>query len=167
MNLNENKEWMKQIPRLFILSLIYDIAFIDPFTAIKKLNPILGLLGIFIASIIFLVSKLIKLQFLETISIIVLLISFTFTLIASIRRKPVYIFEIKKSEEIVKKKGFELKKINDLEHAKAIIEYALYMSQKSETPTKMKYYLDIAYTTWFKVIKQQRNNLYLGIFKKK
>lgn len=163
----EQKEWLKQIPRLFILSIIYDLAFIDPFTAFKRLNPIVGLIMILIGGIFYLISVSISSIMLLSISTIIVLIGLAYTFFASYRRRPIYIFDLDKSERIVKSKGLVLSDVNDIEHAKAIIEYSLYQSQKATNPQEMKKYLDLAYETWFKVIRNQRSNIYLGIFKRK
>jgi|BEDMetMinimDraft_2_1075160.scaffolds.fasta_scaffold00278_5 hypothetical protein len=163
----EEREWFRQIRRLFIISIIYDLAFVDPFTAFKRLNPIVGLIIILVGSIVYLISISASLNMIVYISFYLLIVGFLYTIIASYRRRPVYIFNLEESEKIIKEKGMNLKDLNDIQHAKAIIEYSLYLSQKASTPEEMKKFLDIAYDVWFKVIKAQSANLYLGIFKRK
>jgi len=163
----EQKEWIKQIPRLYLLCLIYDFAFYNPFNAIKNLSPTLGFIGIIFGAIIYLFYEYLKIPILLDISYTVVILSFFYTIATSIRKRPLYVFDIEKSSKIVNEKGLKLKDINDLEHAKAIIEYSIYMSQAAKEALEMKKYLDIAYETWFNVIKAQKNNLYLGIFKRK
>jgi hypothetical protein len=161
----EQREWLKQFQRLFLLSLFYDLVFLDPFTVIKKLNPVPGLLAIFFAGILYVVYESIKIEYILTISFWLVILGTFYVIITSFRRRPVYVFNIEESFKIVKEKGLELKDLNDLDHAKAIIEYMLYNCQNAKTVEEMKKQLDIAYDTWFKVIKNQ--TIYLGIFKRK
>jgi hypothetical protein len=161
----EQREWLKQFQRLFLLSLFYDLVFLDPFTVIKKLNPVPGLLAIFFAGILYVIYEFTKFEYILTISFWLAILGSLYVIITSFRRRPVYVFNIEESFKIVKEKGLELKDLNDLDHAKAIIEYMLYNCQNAKTVEEMKKQLDIAYDTWFKVIKNQ--TLYLGIFKRK
>jgi hypothetical protein len=163
----EQKEWLRQIPRLFMLSIIYDLAFIDPFTAFRRLNPILGLITILAGGIIYILAFSFNFSMMLKIASVIILVGLFYTIIASYRRRPIYVFNLEESEKIVKEKGLILNDLKDINHARAIIEYSLYLSQKASNPQEMKKYLDIAYDTWFKVIKSQRNNLYLGLFKRK
>jgi hypothetical protein len=161
----EQREWLKQLQRLFLISLFYDIAFLDPFNAIKKLNPVPGLLAIFFAGILYILYELTKIGYLLTVGFYLVIIGCLYIIVVSFRRKPVYVFNIQESERIVKEKGLILKDLNDLEHAKAIIEYMLYNCQNAKSVEEMKRQLDIAYDVWFKVIKNQ--TIYLGILKRK
>lgn len=162
--MEENLKWLIQLRRLFLLSLIYDIAFLDPFTTIRHPNPITGLIGIIAGSIVYIIS--INYPFLEKISFAILIVSTIWVIIASFRRKPIYVLQLDRSMKIIEEKGLKLNNIEDLEHAKAIIEYSLFMSQKAKDPNEMKFYLDIAYDTWFKIIKAKSSLPVLSLFKK-
>jgi DNA integrity scanning protein DisA with diadenylate cyclase activity len=153
--MEEQLKWLSQLRRLFLLSLIYDIAFIDPFTMIKKPNPITGMFGLLIGSIAYLIARYVNSNGLLMISYSIIIGSMIWIFISSYRRRPIYVFDIENSRRIIEEKGIELKDPLDIEHAKAIVEYTLYESQKAETPEEMKKYLDIAYETWLKVLKNK------------
>ncbi len=161
----EQKEWLKQLQRLFLISLFYDLVFLDPFTVIKKLNPVPGLLAIFFAGVLYISYEFAKIEYILTISFWLAILGTFYVIVTSFRRRPVYVFNIEESLRIVKEKGLELKDLNDLAHARAIIEYLLYSCQNAKTVEEMKKQLDLAYDTWFKVVKNQ--TIYLGIFKRK
>jgi len=153
--MEEQLKWLTQLRRLFILALIYDIAFIDPFTVVRKPNPITGMFGLLFGAILYLFAYSFNNEIIISISYIIIASSTIWILISSFRRRPIYVFDLEKSFKIVNEKGLELKDLNDLEHAKAIIEYALYVSQNAKEPEEMKKYLDIAYETWTSVLRSK------------
>ncbi len=165
--MNDKLKWFPQLRRLFLLSLIYDIAFIDLFTLTNKPNPIIGIIGLSIGGIVYIISQLLNFKLLENLSFLTLIVSTIWIIFSSFRRKTLYAFDIKKAEEIVNKKSLNIENFDDLEHAKAIIEYSLYMSQQAKTPAEMKKYLDIAYDTWYKVMKNKGYTLPYIFMKKR
>lgn len=165
--MEEQLKWFTQLRRLFFLSIVYDIAFLDLFTIVKKPNPMLGMLGIFTGSVVYLISSILGLNFLEKLSYVIIIASAIWVLITSFRRRPLYVFEVEKSKEVIARKGLEVKNFEDLEHIKAVIEYNLYMSQQAKTPEEMKRFLDSAYEVWFKTLKARGSVFPYGLFKKR
>ncbi len=153
--MEEKLRWLPQMRRLFLLSLIYDIAFLDLFTLTNKPNPIIGMIGLSIGGFVYVLSQLLNIIFLENISFFILIASAIWVIFSSFRRRPIYVFDIEKAKELVNKKGLKIENLDDIEHAKAIIEYSLYMTQQAKSPEEMKKYLDIAYETWYKVMKKK------------
>ncbi|HLI45635.1 MAG TPA: hypothetical protein VKU94_00390 [Geobacterales bacterium] len=153
--MEEQLKWLAQLRRLFILALIYDFAFLDPFTVIRKPNPITGMFGLLIGAFIYLLGIYLGHSWLVMVSYFIAVVSAIWILFTSYRRRPLYVFDLEKSMKLVSEKGLKLKDSEDLEHARAIIEYSLYLSQKMKEPEEMKKYLDIAYDTWLSVLKSK------------